>query len=119
MNTFIGYTKKNHVIKLVNYITDGSIDELGINLNEYFKDIVDVKELVTTTIDYIDEDIVEYLEDSNEFDGIYEEFNNETELIESMDSQSYYYLFKNDTWYVSKPNWNKFEELELILDSEY
>lgn len=122
MGAYIGYIKRNGVIKSVSYHSEGAIDELGINLNEYFKDFSDVKELVTTSIDYIDEDSVEYLDDADlehDYEGEFEEFDNEADLIENMDTHSYYYVFKNDTWYVSKPNWNELKELEVILESEY
>lgn len=121
MSAYIAYTKPKGIIKVVSICSDTEIDELGTQLLEYFKDYVDVKELVTNSIDYIDEGEVEFiseLDNEFEFDGEYEEYETEEDLLDSI-SNSYCYLFKNNTWYVAKPNQDTFNDLETILEEEY
>ena len=60
---FLAYTKKDGTIKSVKLLQDGCLDEVGFNLIEYFTTLDDVKPLITTTIDKIDEDEYDRQED--------------------------------------------------------
>jgi hypothetical protein len=121
-NAYIGYTEKNGNIKTVFVQYDGSLDLLGIELNEYFKDLSDVKELITTTISTIEDGEVNYVGDIDEMsDDDFEctVYQDKEEFVDDMDADTYYYLFENDQWYVQKPARNEFRELDIVLEEEY
>lgn len=116
MSTYIAYKNKKGFIKSVEYHGDGSLDELGTTLYEYFKDLSDVKTIVKTTVDYIDEDTVHFFdEETSEF----MEYENTLDFIEDIDGCSFYYLFLDDAWHVSKPNFYEFKLLEEVLEEEF
>ena len=114
MPAHIGYVQKDKTIKVVQIINNFCLDEIGIFLIEHFSDVDEVEEMIDSTIQEIDEDTyISY--DDNEYiiyDDV-EDFLNET------NNDDYCYLFKNRTWYVSKPNAYELHELETILEEEY
>lgn len=119
---YIGYVKRNGVIKCVSIDDDVEIDQVGIELNEYFKDLSDVKELVKSSISYVSEDEVNYTDDleyltEDEYEFI--EYDNKKDFIDEMEPDTFYYLFENDSWTVAKPNSNEFKELEIVLEEEF
>lgn len=114
MQTFIGYMNKKGFIKTVEYIEDGSLDVLGITLYDYFKDLSDVKRILKTTVDAIEEEDVYFVEDD---DGInaYEEFESLEDFLESVDHTNIYYIYRT-TWHVIGGSVQELTELETILD---
>lgn len=118
----IAFIQKNKTVKSVTVLHDTSLDLLGVELNDYFKDLSDVKELVVSTIEYIDSGEPQYVVD---IDACEEEdlettiYDNREEFIDDIDPDTYYYLFENDCWNVCKPGHNEFRELEIVLDEEY
>ena len=120
-SAYIAYTGKKGLIKCVSVEQGGEIDELGIQLMEYFKDFSDVRELTQSSLEYIEDGEAVYLYDlsdlSNE-DYEFEEYVDKDDFTNSM-WPTYYYLFENDRWYVAKPNCEEFKELETVLEEEY
>lgn len=119
---FIGYTDSKGVIKTVSVNDQGSLDCLGVEINENFKDLSDVKDLVKSSIDYVEDGEAVYMDNLTElstYDYEFIEYNDKADFIDDMEADTYYYLFENDRWYVSKPNLSDFQELEAILEAEY
>lgn len=115
MSTYIGIKKKNKIIKLIEYLDDGSIENLGITLYDYFKDISTVKHIVKTTVDLIeDEDIIHDLVEDDE-GYVFEEYENIDDFLESVDNHNIYYIF-SDVWFVIGQTISELTELETVLE---
>lgn len=120
-NAYLAYTGKKGLIKVVSVEQNGEIDELGIQLVEFFKDFSDVKELIVSSLDSVEDGEPIYLydlSDLNDDDYEFEEYTDKDDLMNSM-WPTYYYLFENDRWYVCKPNCEEFKELETVIEDEY
>jgi hypothetical protein len=118
-NGYIGYSKKNGVIKMVSIDDDVEIDQVGIELNEFFKDLSDVKDLVKTSIGYISDGEITYIEDlefltDEEFEFV--EYENREDFICDMEPGMIYYLFENNTWTVASRDSSEFKELDTLLE---
>jgi len=130
-NAYIAYTKPNGVIKSVRYFGEGSIDELGVCLIEYIKDTSTVKTILQDSIRFMYDGIIEYMDEADEFDisevslmideseCTFEEFDGKDDFINDMNAIDFYYLYENNTWYVSKPNFYDFKELEVVIEEEF
>jgi hypothetical protein len=119
---YVAYTKPKGIIKSVSVESSGEIDELGFQLNDYYKDLSDVKELISSSIDYIDDGDVVYFEDLDDVPEElyeYEEYEDKEDFVNHMSGSAYYYLFENDKWFVCKPNQDEFNELESVIEDEY
>jgi hypothetical protein len=121
MGTFIGVTKKKGSIKVVEYLGDGEIEYLGIELYDYFKDISESKLIVKTTVDFIEDGEIEfYTEFEDDGDSVisrvYEEYINFKDLEDSVDfSDDLYYIY-DGSWKVIGKQFETLTELEFILD---
>lgn len=122
-NAYIGYAKKDGTIKSVKVIEDGDIDKLGVTLVEYFGNYTDVKDTIKSTIISFNEDEVEYVNESDDMsledDNEYYIYDTLEDFVEDMNSSSFYYLFANNMWYVSKPDESKLHDLEQVIEEEY
>lgn len=115
MSTYIGAKKKNGSIKVVEYLGDGELETLGVLLHEFFKDIIDVKTILKTTVDFIEDDEVFHavLEEGEK--NVFEEFEDIDDLVENMDSNDFYYIFTN-VWNVVGETFPALTELETALE---
>lgn len=119
---YIGYTNKNGSIKSVVVEQGGEIDELGMQLNDYYPDLMMVKDLVRHSIYKVEDDEVEYtdpVDESPEERNEYSEYDSKEEFMEEMESDCYYYLFWLNKWFVCKPNCAEFFDLETVIEEEF
>lgn len=113
INAVIAYTYANGQIKSINVDGDGDIESLGMNLVEYFANSTNAKSLIKGSIIRLDEDVPEFYDDETL------SYDNLEDFKEDMDSVSYYYLYQEGTWMVSKPNNYNFKELEDVIEEEF
>lgn len=118
-NAFIAFSNSKGVIKSVSVACNGEIDVLGVELLEYYKDLADVKDLVITSIDYIESGEAQYLDDPEDEDSYeFEEFDSKQDFIDEMWNCNYY-LYEKNIWYIRKAGSDEFLELETVLEEEY
>jgi len=119
---YIGYTNKNGSIKSVVVEQGGEIDELGVQLNDYYPDMMMVKHLVRNSIYEIKDGDVDYtdpVDESSEDMNAYSEYDSKEDFIDEMEADCYYYLYWLNKWVVCKPNCNEFHDLETVIEEEF
>lgn len=115
MTTYIGARKKNGNIKVVEYLDDGTLSCLGVTLYEYFKDISDVKRIMKTTVELIEEDEITF--DQYEDTKVYQEYEDFEEMMDEIEPEDNCYIY-DGVWkfYSESENTNELTDLDLILE---
>lgn len=113
MSTFVGMVGKKGLIKVVEYLGDGDFLSLGVELNDYFKDVTDIAAMVKTTIEYVDDGYVYPVEEESK---AFEEYSDMDDFLDSVDIDEDLFYIYNSGWFVLCEDYDELTELEIVLE---
>jgi len=114
LDTFIGIINKKGIIKVVEYLGEGDLTILGVELMEYLKDRTDAARIVKTTVDYIDDGYIYHIDDDH---NVYEEYEDVDDLLQSIDiEENLYYIYDNCWMVVGYCLYDELTELDCVLE---